>query len=278
MSPPNSPAAGGWASAAARPAVASDSVRSIVLVRLSSIASMGLRRKKNSPPKRMAKLMILPPMPEPPLSGADASPERGSAAGLARELFKDKLARKSCPCDSASINRFDRWTVGYHSQAASVAADVTVYGVLIALPFVDLFDLGFGRAAHIVEQACLFPQGFGLEVFADPRRRGPGGLDRLIDIVKAALILFEGQPGRLAVRRDAAVAFGPKLLIGVEEDLAENQDENPDDREGDQERRVDIKHDSGNALQNESEIIPCSANSFKREKQDDGHYQLKAFD
>jgi membrane-associated phospholipid phosphatase len=70
----------------------------------------------------------------------------GVGAGLARELFRDKLARKSCPCDSASINRFDRWTVGYHSQAASVAADVTVYGVLIALPFVDLFDLGFGRA------------------------------------------------------------------------------------------------------------------------------------
>jgi membrane-associated phospholipid phosphatase len=70
----------------------------------------------------------------------------GVGAGLARELFKDKLARKSCPCDSASINRLDRWAVGYHSQAASVAADVTVYGVLIALPFVDLIDVGFGRA------------------------------------------------------------------------------------------------------------------------------------
>jgi hypothetical protein len=70
----------------------------------------------------------------------------GVGAGLARVLFKDKLARKSCPCDSASINRLDRWTVGYHSQAASVAADVTVYGVLIALPFVDLLDVGFGRA------------------------------------------------------------------------------------------------------------------------------------
>ncbi len=70
----------------------------------------------------------------------------GAGAGLARELFRDKLARKSCPCDSASINRLDRWTVRYHSQAASVAADVTVYGVLIALPFVDLIDVGFGRA------------------------------------------------------------------------------------------------------------------------------------
>jgi membrane-associated phospholipid phosphatase len=70
----------------------------------------------------------------------------GVGAGLARELFRDKLARKSCPCDSSSINRLDRWAVGYHSQAASMAADVTVYGVLIALPFIDLFDLGFGRA------------------------------------------------------------------------------------------------------------------------------------
>jgi membrane-associated phospholipid phosphatase len=70
----------------------------------------------------------------------------GGGAGLARILFEDKLARKSCPCDQASINRLDRWAVGYHSQAASVAADVTVYGVLITLPLVDLIDLGFGRA------------------------------------------------------------------------------------------------------------------------------------
>lgn len=70
----------------------------------------------------------------------------GGGAGLVRILFENKLARKSCPCDSAGINRLDRWTVGYHSQAASVAADVTVYSVLIALPLVDLLDLGFGRA------------------------------------------------------------------------------------------------------------------------------------
>jgi membrane-associated phospholipid phosphatase len=70
----------------------------------------------------------------------------GGGAGLARILFENKLARKSCPCDPASINRLDRWAVGYHSQAASVAADVTVYGVLIALPLIDLVDLGFGRA------------------------------------------------------------------------------------------------------------------------------------
>jgi membrane-associated phospholipid phosphatase len=70
----------------------------------------------------------------------------GGGAGLVRILFENKLTRKSCPCDSSSINRLDRWTVGYHSQAASVAADVTVYGVLIALPFVDLLDVRLGRA------------------------------------------------------------------------------------------------------------------------------------
>lgn len=58
----------------------------------------------------------------------------GGAAGLTRILFENKLARKSCPCDSAGINRLDRWSVGYHSQFASVAADATVYGVLVALP------------------------------------------------------------------------------------------------------------------------------------------------
>lgn len=69
----------------------------------------------------------------------------GGAVGLARIVFENKLARKSCPCDSAGINRLDRWSVGYHSQLASVAADATVYGVLVALPLVDLIDLGFGR-------------------------------------------------------------------------------------------------------------------------------------
>jgi membrane-associated phospholipid phosphatase len=70
----------------------------------------------------------------------------GGAAGLVRILFEDKLVHKDCPCDPSGINRLDRWTVGYHSEAASIAADVTVYSVLSALPLVDLLALGFGRA------------------------------------------------------------------------------------------------------------------------------------
>jgi hypothetical protein len=68
------------------------------------------------------------------------------SAGLVRVFFKDSLARKSCPCDPAGINGLDRSTVGNHSAAAGVAADVTVYGVMAALPLVDLLDLGWGRA------------------------------------------------------------------------------------------------------------------------------------
>ena len=70
----------------------------------------------------------------------------GGAAGLVRILFENQLVHKDCPCNPDGINSLDRWTVHYHSQAASIAADATVYGVLSALPLVDLFALGFGRA------------------------------------------------------------------------------------------------------------------------------------
>jgi membrane-associated phospholipid phosphatase len=68
----------------------------------------------------------------------------GSVA-LVRILFRDQLVPRTCPCDPSSINAFDRGTVGNHSASAVTAADVTVYGVMAALPVIDLFDLGFGR-------------------------------------------------------------------------------------------------------------------------------------
>ena len=69
----------------------------------------------------------------------------GGGVGLARVLFEDRIARKSCPCDASTINGLDRWAVGYHSQAASLAADITVYGTMAALPVLDALDLGFGH-------------------------------------------------------------------------------------------------------------------------------------
>jgi hypothetical protein len=78
------------------------------------------------------------------------------SVGLVRIFFENQLARKSCPCDPASLNALDRRAVGNHSEAASLAADVTVYGMAVALPLVDLLDLGFGR-----------PFGEDLMVFAE---------------------------------------------------------------------------------------------------------------
>ena len=70
----------------------------------------------------------------------------GASGGLVRVLFEDQLARESCPCDPGSLNAIDRGTVGNHSAAASVAANVTVYGVMAALPLADVLDVGWSRA------------------------------------------------------------------------------------------------------------------------------------
>jgi hypothetical protein len=67
------------------------------------------------------------------------------SAGLVRVLFEDQLARKSCPCDPSQVNALDRHAIGNHSAAASIAANVTVYGVMAALPVADLLDVGWSR-------------------------------------------------------------------------------------------------------------------------------------
>jgi membrane-associated phospholipid phosphatase len=104
-------------------------------------------------------LMVLVALADPPAAD-DARPEAvyevrlavdvpvtvvAGSAGLVRILFEDQLARKSCPCDPAGINALDRGTVGNHSAAGGVAANVTVYGVMAALPLANLLDVGFGR-------------------------------------------------------------------------------------------------------------------------------------
>ncbi len=69
----------------------------------------------------------------------------GGSMALVRILFEDDLARQTCPCNPAALNALDRGTVGNHSHAASIAANVTVYGVMAALPLADLLDLGAHR-------------------------------------------------------------------------------------------------------------------------------------
>jgi len=105
-------------------------------------------------------LLALLALGDPPAAEEEARPEAiydvrlavdvpvtvvAGSAGLVRILFEDQLARISCPCDPSGINGIDRGTVGNHNKAAGVAANVTVYGVMAALPLADLLDVGFGR-------------------------------------------------------------------------------------------------------------------------------------
>src|SRR5689334_2658933 len=105
-----------------------------------------------TPTRPATTVELTPPVPEPPRDiyqlhlGVDVPVTIvGGSAGLVRILFEDQLARKSCPCDPTRINGLDRGTVGSHSAAAGIAANVTVYAVMAALPLMDLGDVGFNR-------------------------------------------------------------------------------------------------------------------------------------
>jgi membrane-associated phospholipid phosphatase len=80
----------------------------------------------------------------------------GGALGLARTIWRDDLARKSCPCDPASLNALDRRAVGNHNRAADLAASVTAWGLLGVLPALDLVDVGANRA--FVEDLVVFAE------------------------------------------------------------------------------------------------------------------------
>jgi membrane-associated phospholipid phosphatase len=69
-----------------------------------------------------------------------------ASAGLVRELFKDELVRKTCPCDPSGINSLDRGAVGNHSAVAGLVSDITAVGVPLMLPLFDLLDLEMSRA------------------------------------------------------------------------------------------------------------------------------------
>lgn len=73
-----------------------------------------------------------------------------AAAGLPY-LFPH-LITPTCPCDPASVNRFDRIAIGHRSAAAATASDVTVALALALPPAADALRLGLGAplAADLV--------------------------------------------------------------------------------------------------------------------------------
>lgn len=70
----------------------------------------------------------------------------GGLAALARTFLKDKLARISCPCNSAGINFIDRGASGNNNHGASIASDVAVAMAMAGPPVFDLFDIGLSKA------------------------------------------------------------------------------------------------------------------------------------
>jgi membrane-associated phospholipid phosphatase len=70
----------------------------------------------------------------------------GATLTLARELVAGRLVVFTCPCDPSRVNEVDRWAVGNHNHAAAVASDLSLYGVPLLLPLLDLADVGVTRA------------------------------------------------------------------------------------------------------------------------------------
>ncbi len=72
-----------------------------------------------------------------------------SAAALAisvPSLLAREIIRERCPCDPATVNRFDRGAIGNHDRFSDVASDVTVLLAMGAPPLLDLADVGAGDA------------------------------------------------------------------------------------------------------------------------------------
>jgi membrane-associated phospholipid phosphatase len=80
----------------------------------------------------------------------------GGALTVARELFASRLVIFTCPCDPSGVNAADRWAIGYRNHAAAVASDITLYGVPLLLPLIDLADLG--PTGALAEDVAVFAE------------------------------------------------------------------------------------------------------------------------
>jgi membrane-associated phospholipid phosphatase len=64
------------------------------------------------------------------------------ALALVRLFGTSTLARRSCPCDPATLAPLDRGAVGNHSAAAGIASDVTLAAALVGPALYEFLDLG----------------------------------------------------------------------------------------------------------------------------------------
>jgi membrane-associated phospholipid phosphatase len=94
------------------------------------------------------------PLPAPVLAGYQRSVYRvrlgvdipaiviPGALALVRLFGTSTLARRSCPCDPATLSPLDRGAVGNHSAAAGTASDITLASAIIAPAIFEFVDLG----------------------------------------------------------------------------------------------------------------------------------------
>jgi membrane-associated phospholipid phosphatase len=68
----------------------------------------------------------------------------GASLALAGTMyaFGNGLIDVRCPCDRNNVNSFDRFAIGFHSNAAAWVSDVTVGAALLAPVALDWFALG----------------------------------------------------------------------------------------------------------------------------------------
>lgn len=104
---------------------------------------------------RLAAVLLALTLSAPRAGADDATPYRidlaldlpltaGLLAAAAVPYAFPHLITPTCPCDPASVNRFDRVAIGHRSTAASTASDVTAALAIAVPPVADALHLGLG--------------------------------------------------------------------------------------------------------------------------------------
>ncbi len=79
-----------------------------------------------------------------------------AAATLVPYALQDRIIQERCPCDRSEIPRFERFVVGYRSNAADVATDALAALSIVVPATVDALALGWTRP--LLEDGVVFAE------------------------------------------------------------------------------------------------------------------------
>lgn len=77
-----------------------------------------------------------------------------SATTLVLAALESRIVRPRCPCDRDEVPGFERFAIGHHSDAATLASDVTLWLALTVPPLAGLAVVGPNRA--FLQDAAVF--------------------------------------------------------------------------------------------------------------------------